>query len=230
MSCHIPHFSPLRLPSNPLIRAETVQAVRLEELTSPTLCRRDRSARREFRDLRRNQSAREAIGGLDHRKEIYGFTKGQFSLLDLLNAAIEQTGPVRFSLSTWTAARHEIQALAKLRDEGQLLSMRWLCDLTFVRRDPEAAFLVRKTFGMDAIRVAQVHAKFALFENDDWRLVLRTSMNLNMNPRFEDFTLAHDPPLADWLKTILDEIWRKQRRSLAAASPGEVRRHFLSDL
>jgi len=230
MSCTPPQFSPLRLPSNPLLRPEVVQTVRLEELTSSTICRRERTARREFQDLRRNQSARDAVAGLDQERELYGFTKGQFSLLDLLEACIEHTGPVRFSLSTWTAARHEIQALARLRDEGKLLSMRWLCDFTFVRRDPEAAYLVRQTFGLDAIRVAQVHAKFALFENDTWRLVLRTSMNLNMNPRFEDFTIAHDPPLANWLKTILDEVWRKQGRSLAAASCGDIRRHFLSDL
>lgn len=43
--------------------------------------RRDR--RRHIRDLRRVESAKAAIEGLDQRTEIFGFTKGQFSLVQL---------------------------------------------------------------------------------------------------------------------------------------------------
>lgn len=217
----------LETSSNPLLRETSVRTVRVEDLRSPTVMERTkRTAIRELRELRRRQSADEAIRGLNHENEIYGFTKGQFSMLDLLQACLEFTGPARLSISTWTAARHEIQQLERLQREGRILGTRWLVDFTFARRDPQAAHAIRQTFGLDAIRVAQNHAKFALFESEAWRLVLRTSMNLNMNPRFEDFTIAHDPSLATFLARILDEIWSKQRRSLADATPKEARRHF----
>jgi hypothetical protein len=39
-------------------------------------------------------------------------------------------------------------------------------------------------------------------------------MNLNHNPRLEDFTVAHDPELAAFLLQALDDLWKSQRRSL----------------
>ena len=39
-------------------------------------------------------------------------------------------------------------------------------------------------------------------------------MNLNENPRLEDFTLAHDPELAGFLIGAMDDLWANQRRSL----------------
>lgn len=224
-------FTPLARSPNPILAPQVVQTVDVSTLVEPVvLVRPKREAVRELRELRCKQTAEEAIRGLSHDNEIYGFTKGQFSLLQLLTACLQTTGPAHMSLSTWTAAHHEIAALEKMQQAGTLLSARWLVDFTFARRDPEAAGHIRKSFGVEAIRVAQTHSKFCLFENDQWRLVIRTSMNLNMNPRFEDFTIAHDPLLADFLGRILDEIWAKQKRTLADARPGEIRRHFLDDL
>jgi hypothetical protein len=98
--------------------------------------------------------------------------------------------------------------------------------MTFVRRDPEAAAAIRADFGAEAIRVAHCHAKFALFYNDAWKLVLRTSMNLNMNPRTEDYHLAHDPELFDFIHDIMNRIWKLQHRTLAEAKPGIISQAF----
>lgn len=219
----------LGLQANPILHSSSVKTVDVETLASPCVkTSARRLVKRELRDLRSKQTAAQAIAGLDHEKEIYGFTKGQFSMLQLLEAILEKTGPVDFVLSTWTAARHEIQRLQELRATGKLLSARWLVDFTFSRRDPEAANQIRLAFGVDAIRVAQSHSKFALFANDTWRLVLRTSMNLNMNPRFEDFTLCHDPPLYEFIRTIIDEIWNRQHRTLAQQPTRDIS-HFWRD-
>lgn len=215
--------------ANPLLRREEVQTVDVTEIEAPVVLVRTRRDRvRELRELRRKENAAAAIAGLTRELEIYGFTKGQFSLLDLVRACLAITGPARLSLSTWTAARHEIQALDQLVRDGQLTGMRWLVDFTFARRDPEAAHQIRQTFGLDAIRVCQNHAKFAVFANAEWQLVIRTSMNLNMNPRFEDFLIAHDPELAAFLNRILDDIWSRQKRSLADG-PSKAARHFFRD-
>lgn len=221
---------PLARESNPLLE-RSLETFDVADLESPVVLARPAARlKRELRDLRRKQSAEEAIRGLAKGIEIYGFTKGQFSLLELLQAVIKSTGPVNVSLSTWTAARHEIGELARMRDCGELLGLRWLVDFTFARRDPEAAHSIRMLFGLETIRVAQNHAKFCIFTNAEWQLVLRTSMNLNMNPRFEDFTIAHDPELAAFIGTILDEIWNRQTRALADATPKEARRFFTDEM
>jgi hypothetical protein len=223
--------NPLQLSANPIAESSSVKTVPIEDLSSPTVyIRPNKSHQRELRELRAKQKAGDAIAGLTMENEIYGFTKGQFSLLQLLESVVEITGPVSFSLSTWTAARHEIQALQKLFEQGLLLDTRWLVDFSFVRRDPEAANQIRLAFGVDAIRIAQTHAKFALFANNRWKLVLRTSMNLNMNPRFEDFTLSHDPELYAFIDTILREIWTRQKRELADGPTREARRFWVDHM
>ena len=218
---------PLVATPNPLLATDRIQTFQIDSLESPlALTRPVGQRKREMRDLRRRQSAAEAIAGLAPGLEIYGFSKGQFSMLDLIAALLQFTGPADVVLSTWTAARAEIIALDKFLKEGALKSMRWLVDFTFARRDPQAAHQIRQTFGLESIRVAQTHAKFCLFTNERWQVVLRTSMNLNINPRFEDFTIAHDPELATFLQTIVEEIWSRQTRQLADAAPRDIKRHF----
>ncbi len=171
---------------------------------------------RDIRDLRRKQSATEAVAGLDlDGREIFGLTKGQFSLIDLIEAVLAHTGPASLSISTWTAANTDVSTALSLVGSGRITAARWLVDLTFVRRCPQLAARIRQAFGPDSVRVTKNHAKFSILKNDTWKVVIRTSMNLNHNPRLEDFTVAHDPVLADFLETVLNDLWQSQRRSLA---------------
>jgi hypothetical protein len=98
------------------------------------------------------------------------------------------------------------------------------------RRETAITSQLREAFGHENIRVAANHAKWCLFQNAEWRLVLRSSMNLNMNPRFEDFQIAHDPELAAFLNAILDEIWAKQTKAMSDSRPGRILQHFAKDL
>ena len=171
---------------------------------------------RDIRDLRRKQTATEAVAGLDlDGREIFGLTKGQFSLIDLIEAVLDRTGPAALSISTWTAANTDVSTALSLVAAGRVTAARWLVDLTFVRRCPQLAARIREAFGADAVRVTKNHAKFSVLQNPTWKVVIRTSMNLNHNPRLEDFTVAHDPELAAFLQATLDDLWQTQRRSLA---------------
>jgi hypothetical protein len=219
--------------ANPLLRTDRLSVVDATVIDAPTVhIRTKRSAIREIRDTRRSKTAQEAIAGLTRDVELCGFTKGQFSLLDLLKAIAEITGPAALTLSTWTANGPEIGTLADMVADGRLSSARFLIDASFARRDPQAAEQLRKRFGLNAVRVSQTHSKFALYENADWKLVLRTSMNLNMNPRFEDFTVAHDPELFEFMSTVMRELWERQREgiTMAPGDRGHVGRTFSADL
>ena len=50
------------------------------------------------------------------------------------------------------------------------------------------------------------HAKIAMIEADGLRLLLRGSMNLNFNPRFEQFDLSEGGPAFDLVRSIEDEL------------------------
>ncbi len=199
---------------NPLLAPPTRPEADLVDFASPSTHRRQVAhGRRELRDVRRAVTAAEAVGVLTRDVEVYGFTKGQFSIIDLINHALETIGPgATMQLVTWTAGNTDVGAITELCHSGKLKSARFLVDISFNRRDPELAQRIRDTFGDDSIRVAKNHAKFVLLAAGDWRIVIRTSMNLNYNPRFENFQIAHDPELYDFHDRILNEVWRRQRR------------------
>ena len=56
-------------------------------------------------------SAAEAVGPLHHGIEVYGLSKGQFSLIELLEYVIGVTGPADVVISTWTAAGADLAQL-----------------------------------------------------------------------------------------------------------------------
>ena len=74
---------------------------------------------------------------------------------------------------------------------------------------------------MVAVRVTKTHAKFATIVNNEWQVAIRSSMNLNQNPRLESFQVGHDPELCDFLSAALDDIWSRQDRRLQDASSTE---------
>lgn len=216
---------------NPLLDPTREAAVELNTLAGRGVhFKKVSKKRRELRDARRAENAAATIEGFTKNVEIFGFTKGQFSLIDLADAVLDYTGPAEIFVSTWTAATADLDGVLDWIERGRVIDARWLVDLTFQRRAPELAHKIRQIFGPDSIRVAQTHAKFMLIENQDWSVVIRTSMNLNFNPRFEDFTIAHDPELADFLRGIMSEIWNKQAGGLALDDTKKIQRHFKLEL
>ena len=179
--------------------------------------------KREIMDLRRAQCAAEAIAGLERDgMELFGLTKGQFSLTDMIEAILEKTGPADLSISTWTAANGDVSRMLGLLGSGAIRSCRWLVDLTFVRRCPQLMAEIRKQFGDDAIRVTKTHAKFCTIVNNEWQVALRSSMNLNQNPRMESFQVGQDPVLCQFLSQVLDDVWSKQSRGVADLTSKEI--------
>jgi hypothetical protein len=217
---------------NPLLgETPTDPLVDLEKIKSPAeLARARRGAKRLLRDHRRAPNAEAAIAEFSKDVYVYGFTKGQFSLIQLITAALARTGPAELVLSTWTAANQDVTEVLAFCSSGLVTRARWLVDLTFSRRSPQLAQRIRDVFGDDAIRVGKNHAKFALLGNAEWQVVIHTSMNLNHNPRFENFEIANDPELYAFHQAIIDEIWRKQAREVEGMRPGEIGRHFDQDL
>lgn len=152
------------------------------------------------------QSAEAAIGQLEPGCRILGLTKGQFSLLDLLRACLAQTGPAHVVVSTWTTGIRDADNAKLLLDTGKILSFRLLTDRSFATRQPKYCQAIVRAFGNAAIRCTNTHAKFCLIQNDAWQIAIRSSMNLNRNPRFEQFDLDDDPAVVAFLREHADEM------------------------
>ena len=178
------------------------------EIAAPGVYRAKKRRRRAImQDL--TASAAQAIGELSPGCEIFGFTKGQFSFIDLLEHVLNQTGPVRASVSTWTASNASIDRAFELFNSGKLETCRFLLDAGFKARQPEFCDLLIRKFGIQSIRTTRNHAKFFVFRNDRWNIVVRTSMNLNSNPRLENFEISDDLAMADFVDGIVDDVFKR---------------------
>jgi hypothetical protein len=181
----------------------------LKDIKSPVLHRREKK-RREYVRSFAGESASKSIGTLTPGCEIYGFTKGQFSLIDLIEHCLACTGPADVFIATWSAAAGDIQRAHKFLKNGRIRNIRFLVDYSFQSRKPEFCSELVATFGHDVLRVTVTHAKYVMIRNDDWDLVIRTSMNLNYNPRFENYEISDDREFADFQQAIIDEVWSGQ--------------------
>ena len=205
-------------------------AVPLPGLGEPETLARPSSVRRQHRaelvNATRYATAAEALQDMGHDVDIEGMSKGRYSLLDLIKATLEHTGPAHLHISTWTAALAEVGELAEMAKRGKLLSIRWLADISLGGRDRGVMQAILMHFGPDSVRVTKNHAKFCVFVNGEWSLLLRSSMNLNMNPRNENYQLLDDPELSGWYLSIMDAIFDKQKFDIDNAA--KHRREFQS--
>ena len=181
----------------------------LKNIKSPVVLKRKRQRRKPIRSFA-GESAFRAIGNIEPGCEIYGFTKGQFSLIDLIEHCLSCTGPADVFIATWSAADADIKRAHKFLQNGRIRSLRFLVDYSFQSRKPDFCQELIATFGYDVLRVTVTHAKYVLIRNDNWNLMIRTSMNLNYNPRFENYEISDDLEFAEFQQAIIDEIWNCQ--------------------
>ena len=188
---------------------ETLQSSRfhLEKLpermagTAPTL------AKEQILFLNRKEAAKHFLEPLFRGVSRFGFSKGHFSLIDIIDELFTLLPGGHFTLSTWTAARANLGRLQGIIESRPVASFRLLIDSTFQSRQPALLHALRGTYGKDSIRITKNHAKFLLYSWQDYRLVIRTSMNLNHNPRFENIDLCDNPDLFNFIETLMNHIW-----------------------
>lgn len=147
-----------------------------------------------------------AVAGLRQGGRVVGMTMGQFSMLDLLRAVLDITGPAHVRLSTWTAGIRDARNAGLMIDDGAMLSFQLLVDRSFASRQPAYCRAVTRIFGKSAIRCTRTHAKIAIAQNDGWSVVIRSSMNLNRNPRFEQFDIDDSAQLAEFFGAHFDDM------------------------
>jgi hypothetical protein len=153
------------------------------------------------------QTAAECIGPCTAGMSLFAITRGQWSMLDAILHVLDCVGPASVSLWTWTVAEYEVQVLSRLRMDRRILSGRLVID--HGARNKNAVIIAewKARFGCDSVRYVVNHAKIATVETPSGlQFLLRGSMNLNFNPRFEQFDISEGGPAFQLVKQIEDEL------------------------
>lgn len=141
---------------------------------------------------------------------IHGLSDGHWSMSDAILAMADLVGPSELVVCTWTAAQADIRRAHALLDRGLFRSVRFIVDRSFMTRQAEYCRLLRQSFGDAAIRVANSHAKFAVLTGGAYDALLLTSMNLNSNPRIENFSLFCGGRLPAEYLQLVDDLFAIQ--------------------
>jgi hypothetical protein len=148
-----------------------------------------------------------AIGDITPRMSLFAVTRGQWSMIDAILHVLDKVGPSSISLWTWTVAEYEVQTLTRLRKDTRLTAGRLVIDAGARNKNMWLIQEWKSSFGPDSVRYVANHAKIARIESaSGLRLLLRGSMNLNFNPRFEQFDITEGGPDFDLVEQIENEI------------------------
>ena len=161
---------------------------------------------RRKRSIESFKTATECIGRIEPGMAFFAITRGQFSMIDAILACLEQTGPAAVSLWTWTVAEYEIECMERLRLDSRISKGLLVIDHAARTKNMGLIRQWKASFGRESVRYVRNHAKIATIETEQYRLLLRGSMNLNFNPRFEQFDLTEGGADFDLVREIEDEL------------------------
>ena len=161
---------------------------------------------RASRALEALGSAAAAIGTIDPGLRLFLVTRGQFSMLDMILHVLEELGPSEVSIWTWAIADYEVEAMQGLMARKAITGGRLIVDRSAEERSAPTIEAWRSRFGREAVRVCKNHAKIARVWNGSRRVLLRGSMNLNFNPRFEQADITEGGADFDLVAELEDEL------------------------
>lgn len=96
--------------------------------------------------------------------------------------------------------------MERLRLDGRVKSALLVIDAGARNKNADLIAQWKQSFGSESVRYTVNHAKIVTIHSDRFRLLLRGSMNLNFNPRFEQFDLTEGGEDFELVKRIESEL------------------------
>ena len=165
-----------------------------------------RADKRRARAVESFGSAADCVGPIEPGMSLFAVTRGQFSMLDIVAHCIREVGPCHVSCWTWAIAEYEIQCFEAFMHNKEIVGGRLIIDRAGAKRSHGLLADWKTNFGPESVRVCKNHAKICRIETSEVRLLIRGSMNLNFNPRFEQFDITEGGPDYDLVNKLESEL------------------------
>lgn len=146
------------------------------------------------------------LGVLMAGSDKHFYSRGAFNLIQLVLYLLKQTGPAHVFISSYSIAEDSLATLNRYREQGDILSVRFLID-NRVRTISPKPFDYLVTAFPGCYRCCALHAKVALIYNDRIHLSVVGSQNATHNPKLErGIVHASDEVFNFDLKVLTDEF------------------------
>jgi hypothetical protein len=161
---------------------------------------------RNKRAIESFRNAKEAVGDIIKGYSLFGLTRGQFSMIDIITAVLDSVCECSLSLWTWCIADYEVKCFDRMISDGRVKSALLVIDSAARQKNmPQIVSWIEK-YGPESVRFVVNHAKIATVETDSFKILIRGSMNLNFNPRFEQFDIDEGHPGFDLIRRTEQEL------------------------
>lgn len=149
---------------------------------------------------------------------IMGLTRGEFSLIDLIYSVLKKIGKADVSCVTWSAGIKDVHNVKWMVDSNLINKFTLITDHSYKTRQSKYAQSIEEIFGLENIRTSEIHAKFCLISNNDYKIIIRTSMNLNANKTCESFELDESQEIFDFYNSFVNFVNENQKGGFVSSS------------
>jgi hypothetical protein len=131
------------------------------------------------------------------------YSRHDFSMHQLIECLILQTGPADVILSSFSICEEAVRTMFNLSETGQIKSLTCLFD--FMVKKHKLALLFFSNSFTSNISIAKCHAKITLIKSADYTLSVVSSANLNVNDKIEAGVIFKDKRIYDFYNQKLSE-------------------------
>lgn len=169
-------------------------------------------------DLGKFTDVSEALKGFRKDCRTLGLTNGSFSLIDLIHGLLQKTGKANVTVVTWSAGVKDAHNIKWMCDSNLIDRFTIVTDHSYATRQKKYAASLDELFGSSNIRTSEIHAKFVLIENADFKVCVRTSMNLNANRTCESFEIDESKEVFDFYNDFVNHTFRTMQEGFVGFS------------
>lgn len=166
----------------------------------------------------KNDNAKIAVDGLKKGYRALGLTQGQFSLIDLIHETLIKIGGGKVILSTWSAGIKDVNNVKWMCDTNLIDTFLLIVDHSYATRQKNYVLQIGELFPKENIRTSEIHAKFVLIWNNEYKISIRTSMNLNANKTCETYEIEEGQEAFDFYHNFAISIAKEMPSGFIADS------------
>lgn len=165
-----------------------------------------------------SQDSNLVLKGFEKGCRILGLTRGQFSLIDLIYSVLKKIGKADVVCVTWSAGIKDVNNIKWMVDSSLINKFTLVTDHSYKTRQKKYAQSIEQLFGIENIKTSEIHAKFVLISNSEYKICIRTSMNLNANKTCESFELDENEEIYDFYNSFVLFVGENQKTGFVSSS------------
>jgi hypothetical protein len=135
------------------------------------------------------------------KNPLQAYLDNRIQLFDVIDKILEETGPAKVYISTFSTSEEFLRRIYRLKLEGRIQRATMLADLKASRKTVILYSLIAHTF--DECYLAENHSKVILIENARFRVSICTSQNQTRGNRTESGMISTDPAIYE---TLLEQF------------------------